>query len=483
MRDYRAYRTGEEGAISQTFRIIFSTSDFLLLCYKNLVGQFNKLVQKGKVDEYIYQFDVLRNYVMAEEGFHRESYYVDNFISGLKEEIAQHLYNHKPQSLQQARELARGQEHYLNMLDKRYKSATNTMKTHPYSTVNYKIVSSYPKPTTEASKPQPAPTTSNDGYKKLTLAELTERKQQGLCFYCDQNFEPGHNCRKKKLFIIMNEGTHGTSNLDEEGIAISWEEPALNSETTTEAQMSLHALTGLGGDGTLKMSLISPITFDYGSDSISFKWHDKMVTLPQASPTAKVQVQLNGSSIKASQEEAYFLIQIASIDDSPNPASKDKLSANFISLLNDYRDVFAEPTQLPPPRSQDRYIPLKPNSTPVNAHPYRCPIAHREEIEKITKEILRAGVIRASTSPFASPVLLVRKKDNSWRLVVDYRALNDITVKNKYPIPVIEELLADIKGSNIYSKLDLRSGYHQIRVHNEDIFKLFFVLTKDCLSS
>lgn len=127
------------------------------------------------------------------------------------------------------------------------------------------------------------------------------------------------------------------------------------------------------------------------------------------------------------KDEAYFLCQV--VGKEVHKEVSVEIPEEIHKILMQYDDLFVEPIGLPPPRKHDHLITLKEGSNPVTSNPYKCPYIQNNEIEKIVKEMLESGIIRHSSSPFASPVLLVKKKDHSRRLSVDYRALNTLTVK------------------------------------------------------
>ena len=117
--------------------------------------------------------------------------------------------------------------------------------------------------------------------------------------------------------------------------------------------------------------------------------------------------------------------------------------------MGNYQQVFTKPKELPPQRSHDHRIPLLLNQGPVAMRPYRYSHFQKNEIEKLIKEMLATGTIRPSTSPYSSPMLVVKKQDGRWRMCVDYRALNNIIVKDKFLIPVIDELLDELARADL----------------------------------
>jgi hypothetical protein len=146
-----------------------------------------------------------------------------------------------------------------------------------------------------------------------------------------------------------------------------------------------------------------------------------------------------------------------------------------IPVVCEYPDVFLDELPgMPPDRDIEFAIELQPGTTPISKRPYSMPPAELAELKKQLQELLDKGFIRPSTSPWGCPTLFVKKKDESLRLCVDYRPLNAVTIKNKYPLPCIDVLLDQLVGAKVFSKIDLRSGYHQIKIRASDIPKMAF---------
>ncbi|GJT21774.1 putative reverse transcriptase domain-containing protein [Tanacetum coccineum] len=146
-----------------------------------------------------------------------------------------------------------------------------------------------------------------------------------------------------------------------------------------------------------------------------------------------------------------------------------------VPIVRDFPEVFPEDLPgLPPARPVEFQIDLIPGAAPVARAPYRLAPSEMKELSEQLQELSDKGFIRPSSSPWGAPVLFVKKKDGSFRMCIDYRELNKLTVKNRYPLPRIDDLFDQLQGSSIYSKIDLRSGYHQLRVREQDVPKTAF---------
>jgi transposase InsO family protein len=244
------------------------------------------------------------------------------------------------------------------------------------------------------------------------------------------------------------------------------------------------------------------------SNQFSFLHHDKKIVLHPMSPEAIVKDDLDRARKLKSQEHAKPVIDkkneitlkgkcllanksamnelIASTTDCYALVCKDvlislldvqhSLPPAVANILQDYCDVFPSeiPPGLPPIRGIEHQIDLIPGASLPNRAPYRTNPEETKEIQRQVQELLNKGYVRESLSPCAVPVLLVPKKDGSWRMCVDCRAINNITIRYRHPIPRLDDMLDELSGAILFSKIDLRSGYHQIRMKLGDEWKTAF---------
>ncbi|XP_020219695.1 uncharacterized protein LOC109802694 [Cajanus cajan] len=239
--------------------------------------------------------------------------------------------------------------------------------------------------------------------------------------------------------------------------------------------------------GVQWLTQISPFIMDYNGPFMRFMWEGNMVELKgehSSSPIPITAHQLRRLHHTNRVEALFQLILEPSSPTLPLPPQTQQPQTNstipsiapppFQSLLIKYCTLFTTPTSLPPSRSTDHSIPLLPNTPPISVRPYHYPHFQKQEIKTQVAKMLESGFITPNISPFSSPVLLVKKKDGTWRFCVDYRALNPATVKDKFPIPTVDELLDELGHASWFSKLDLFSGFHQILMVPSDSKKTAF---------
>lgn len=197
-------------------------------------------------------------------------------------------------------------------------------------------------------------------------------------------------------------------------------------------------------------------------------WHLKWLAIPYDGQVRILQGLLPDNA-------DHLLLHIASVDSETASADHAAPMPPSVSLLiEEFEDLFQPPTSLPPSRACNHEIPLVPGAQPVFIRPYRYSPKLKDEIEHQVHDMLSQGIIQPSASPFSSPMLLVRKKDDSYRFCMDFCHLNTLMRKSKFPVPVFDQLMDELAHSRCFSTLDLRAGFHQILLQPGEEFKKAF---------
>lgn len=229
--------------------------------------------------------------------------------------------------------------------------------------------------------------------------------------------------------------------------------------------------------GVSWLATLGDITANWATLSMTFIREGRQISIHGEPSLTRRECRRGDLRALDGEDGIWMLLAVATVEGGGFPmpsALPNSQRADLTQVLHQFPSVTTPSDGLPPVQRSDHRIILHDGVSPVSVRPYRYNHSQKGEMEKLVSKMLAAGIIQPSYSLYSSPVLLVRKKDESWRFCVDYRALNEITVADKYPIPVIQELLDELYGARVFSKLDLRSGYHQIRISPEDVHKTAF---------
>jgi len=206
--------------------------------------------------------------------------------------------------------------------------------------------------------------------------------------------------------------------------------------------------------------------------SVIISLNRKLYRIPEAVPPSAISLISAKQCRKVISQTGKFVFFVIRSQSERKIAATSRASMTDLStqqkqvdkVVEGYSDIFSSPTGVPLHCQVKHPIDLTPGAPLPNGPVYRRSLLENEEIKRQIQELLHKGHIRPSSSPCGSPIVLVQKKDGTWRLCIDYRALNKITVRNRYPIPRIDDLLDQLTGAKYFSKIDLKSGYHQVPI-------------------
>ena len=221
--------------------------------------------------------------------------------------------------------------------------------------------------------------------------------------------------------------------------------------------------------GVQWLEQLGSVVCDWKRMTMEFQWANKPRLLQGSNTRILQQASLEAISKDMRHTSSIFAICLQPLD-----ASYQTIQLDMQTLIEAFTAIFEKPQPLPPVWEIDHCIPLKKGTNPINVRPYRYAYFQKAEIEKQVLDMLKLRVIRPSTSPFSFLVLLVKKKNDTWRFCTDYRALNSVTIKDRFPIPTVNDMLDELHGASYFTKLDLRAGHHQVRVNPSDIHKTVF---------
>ncbi|XP_056688530.1 uncharacterized protein [Spinacia oleracea] len=479
----------------------------------NSVEKFNKMTQTDSIETYLDEFEDLKSGVLKTHHNLPEEFILDNFIGGLDPVVKPFVKAFKPNTIAEAVEFARLQE------EQNLATTCKPTKTHSYSQ-NFKAIQAVPlntsKPAlfpTPSTKPMPLPVTKfhnkpNRNFRHVPADVRAEKIAKGLCYYCDQHYDRNHKCRFKEpqLFTVEIAG----SNEDKTDSTSDLEANTDEDDEVNEPVLSLNALSGNQNFQTmrvkgLKGSKVFHILVDSRSthNFLDLDLGRKMGCSIESIPAQYVTVA-DGNHLKCQHVckgvkwemqgkmlmEDVMLICLGDCDmvlgvqwlATLGPICWDfkelkmvftqggdqfvlkgvhpqkvkllegpptvKLIENAVQLCLlqvswdvSFQEIRVNNALAAPVGVFDHTIPLEPNARPVNIRPYRYPLKQRDIIEQLVQEMLDRGIIHNSSSPFASPVVL---------------------------------LIDELAGATVFSKLDLRASYHQLRVHDDDVHKTAF---------